>query len=140
MAAGTVALLSVSKIILHGDFNLFNYDSDIALLKLTEPVQLTNRVQLICLPSHQFQLSDANLKNGNLGWVAGWGSNANNSVSDELTEINIPVVLNRKCHLETTDFTGDNRTSITLTTNVFCAGHDRNTSIQGMPIKKLYIV
>ncbi|CAG0899211.1 unnamed protein product, partial [Darwinula stevensoni] len=44
----------VSTVILHSGFNRYNFDSDIALLKLSHPVELTERVQLICLPTHQF--------------------------------------------------------------------------------------
>ena len=55
---------------LHRGFNKYNYDSDIALLRLTEPVQFTERVQLICLPTNQFlHLSEANLENGMNGTV-----------------------------------------------------------------------
>ena len=64
-----VAIFSqVSHIILHKDFNIDNYDSDIALLKLTEPALLTARVQLVCLPT-RFDISEENLESGMQGWV-----------------------------------------------------------------------
>ena len=47
---------------------MHNYDSDIALLKLSEPSKLTSRVQLACLPE-RFDLSEVNLQEGKTGWV-----------------------------------------------------------------------
>ena len=62
------ASLQVSQIMLHKDFNYQNYDSDIALLKLTRSAVLTERVQLICLPK-RFDISEASLDSGVSGWV-----------------------------------------------------------------------
>ncbi|CAG0892797.1 unnamed protein product [Darwinula stevensoni] len=124
-----VQIIEVSRIIQYETYTHLNYDSDIALLKLSKPVKLTSRVQLICLPSPEFPiLSEENLKNGNLGWVAAWGHDSSNNLSDELMEIEIPVVSNDICHLETTHFADDPNASKSLTGNTFCAGHDRNTS------------
>ncbi|CAG0899505.1 unnamed protein product, partial [Darwinula stevensoni] len=66
---GLVQKREVSTVILHEGFNRYNYDSDIALLQLTEPVEFTNRVELICLPKHELRsLSEANLEDGVRGW------------------------------------------------------------------------
>ncbi|CAG0881159.1 unnamed protein product [Darwinula stevensoni] len=118
----------VSRVILHSGFNRYNYDSDIALLKLSHPVELTERVQLICLPTYQFlHFSEANLDNGNRGWVASWGANGSDILSDVLTEIEIPVLSNANCHRETIKRMGKGATQ-RLNSQSFCAGHDEEAS------------
>ncbi|CAG0884646.1 unnamed protein product, partial [Darwinula stevensoni] len=122
---------NVSTIIFHKGYNLYNFDSDIALLRLTEPVQFTERVQLICLPTNQFiHLSEANLENGTRGTVASWGENVLDELSGVLTEIEIPVLSNAICHRDTIHLTGRPDSSQTLSWNSFCAGHHKNTSFQ----------
>ncbi|CAG0893330.1 unnamed protein product [Darwinula stevensoni] len=124
-----VQIRQVSHIFHHKDYSIQNYDSDIALLKLTKPSVLTERVQLICLPT-KFDVSDENLQDGMQGWVAGWGYNGSNLLTAVLTEVQLPVISNRLCRRDTTHFTGDFSATRTLTSNMFCAGHSRNTSIE----------
>ncbi|CAG0905421.1 unnamed protein product, partial [Darwinula stevensoni] len=119
----------VSSIILHEHSNVWNYDSDIALIRLTKPAILTDRVQIVCLPTG-FDLSQQNLENGKQGWVAGWGHDASDILSEELTEVEIPVLSNRKCRNDTIHFTGDPSTTRTLTLNNFCAGYGLETSFE----------
>nr|XP_046255324.1 suppressor of tumorigenicity 14 protein homolog isoform X2 [Scatophagus argus] len=59
----------VKRIISHPDYNQMTYDYDIALLELSEPLQFTNTIQPICLPSssHVFPA-------GMSCWVTGWGA------------------------------------------------------------------
>ncbi|CAG0904335.1 unnamed protein product, partial [Darwinula stevensoni] len=119
----------VSTIILHEDFNIRNYDSTIALVRLTEPAILTDRVQIVCLPTG-FDLSQQNLENGKQGWVAGWGYDESDILSEELTEVEIPVLSNHKCILDTIHFIGDPSPARTLTSNMFCAGYVLETSFE----------
>ncbi|CAG0879116.1 unnamed protein product [Darwinula stevensoni] len=120
----------VSRIILHRDFNVYNnYDSDIALLKLTRPAVLTARVQLVCLPN-RFDLSEANLDSGVPGWVAGWGHDGSDELAAVLTEVQLPVISNRKCVRDTLNFTGDPGVTRTLTSNMFCAGFSADTPLE----------
>ncbi|CAG0887511.1 unnamed protein product [Darwinula stevensoni] len=128
---GFVQKREVSTIVLHRGYNLFNFDSDIALLRLAEPVQFTERVQLICLPTKQFlHLSEANLGSGTRGTVASWGENISDELSSELMEIEIPVLSNAVCHRDTTHLTGSPDSTRTLSWNSFCAGNNINTSSQ----------
>ena len=60
--------MQISRIIVHEGYNVFSYDSDIALLQLTEPAILTRRVQLICLPTRHDIIDEA-IKEGKHGWV-----------------------------------------------------------------------
>ncbi|CAG0887150.1 unnamed protein product [Darwinula stevensoni] len=116
-----VQIRPVSHIILHKDFNVYNnYDSDIDLLKLTRPAVLTAPFQLVCLPS-RFDFSEANLDSGVPGWVAGWGYDGSDEHAAVLTEVQLPVVSNRKCVLDTLNFTRDPDVTRTLTSNMFCA-------------------
>ncbi|CAG0905416.1 unnamed protein product, partial [Darwinula stevensoni] len=122
----------VSHIILHKDFNVHNdYDSDIALLKLAKPAVLTARVQLVCLPI-RFGLSEVNLDSGGNGWVAGWGYDSLDNVTAVLTEIQLPVISNPKCVMDTVHFTGDPSITRTITINMFCAGFSVDTPLEGM--------
>ncbi|CAG0902505.1 unnamed protein product, partial [Darwinula stevensoni] len=116
----------VSVIVSSKDFNIYNFDSDIALLKLNEPVLLTDRVQLICIPKN-LHITENNLKDGNIGSVAAWGLNSLDVLSEEVTQIQIPVVKNDICRRDYIHVTGDSDTIRTLTVNQFCAG--RNTTI-----------
>ncbi|CAG0907072.1 unnamed protein product, partial [Darwinula stevensoni] len=94
------------------------------------PSVLTERVQLICLPT-KFEISDENLQDGVQGWVAGWGYDGSDLLTAVLTEVQLPVISNRLCRRDTTLFTRDSSTTRTLTSNMFCAGHSRSTSPQG---------
>ncbi|XP_072316578.1 suppressor of tumorigenicity 14 protein homolog [Eucyclogobius newberryi] len=60
---------SIRRIITHQDYNQMNFDYDIALLELSEPLEFTNSIQPICLPSssHVFPA-------GMSCWVTGWGA------------------------------------------------------------------
>ncbi|KAJ0000287.1 hypothetical protein NQD34_012129 [Periophthalmus magnuspinnatus] len=42
---------SIRRIITHPDYNQMTFDYDIALLELSEPLEFTNSIQPICLPS-----------------------------------------------------------------------------------------
>ncbi|XP_034467616.1 suppressor of tumorigenicity 14 protein homolog [Hippoglossus hippoglossus] len=59
----------LKRIISHPDYNQMTFDYDVALLELSEPLQFTNTLQPICLPSssHIFPA-------GMACWVTGWGA------------------------------------------------------------------
>ncbi|CAG0884489.1 unnamed protein product [Darwinula stevensoni] len=133
---GMKAKEHVSSIILHEEFNFYNYDSPIALVRLTEPAVLTDRVQIVCLPTG-FDLLQEYLENGTQGWVAGWGHDESDILSEELTEMEIPVLSNRKCFRDIIHFTGDPSKAITLTWKMFCAGFDKETSFEELSQRRL---
>ncbi|XP_074053862.1 putative serine protease 42 isoform X2 [Macrotis lagotis] len=59
----------VKDIIIHPSYtDLFIIKNDLALIQLQSPVNLSRKIQPICLPSNKF-----NLKNGTRCWVTGWG-------------------------------------------------------------------
>lgn len=63
-----VQVRSAQEIHVHDDYDPARYDSDIAMILLDRPVELTSRVQPVCLPSER--TSQVNLVDGHLGVVS----------------------------------------------------------------------
>uniref|UniRef100_A0A671TSG2 ST14 transmembrane serine protease matriptase n=1 Tax=Sparus aurata TaxID=8175 RepID=A0A671TSG2_SPAAU len=59
----------LKRIISHPDYSQMTFDYDIALLELSEPLEFTNTIQPICLPSHSHIFPA-----GMSCWVTGWGA------------------------------------------------------------------
>lgn len=55
------------------------FDYDIALLELSEPLEFTNTIQPICLPSHSHIFPA-----GMSCWVTGWGALREGGIMQEL--------------------------------------------------------
>ncbi|MBN3276696.1 MASP1 protease, partial [Polyodon spathula] len=120
--------LTAEKIILHEDFDPWNYNNDIALVKLKENVSMNPWVMPVCLPPIGQESDDP--EPHTLGLVAGWGiSNPNVSmdkavssdlgmVSDILQYIKLPVVLHSECKTSFESRSGN----YNITDNMFCAG------------------
>ncbi|MGH0126663.1 UNVERIFIED_CONTAM: hypothetical protein FKN15_021185 [Acipenser sinensis] len=120
--------LTVEKIILHEDFDPWNYNNDIALVKLKEKVSMNPWVMPVCLPPVGQDSADP--EPHTLGLVAGWGiSNPNVSmdnavssdlgmVSDVLQYVKLPVVLHSECKTSYELRSGN----YNITDNMFCAG------------------
>ncbi|CAG0887967.1 unnamed protein product [Darwinula stevensoni] len=119
----------IYRIITHEDFSMLNFDSDIALLKLTEPATLSRRVQLLCFPASP-DVFERNPSNRLQGWVASWGADSSNTLPNVLMKVELPLITNSQCRRDTAHFTGDPTVANSLTSNVFCAGHDRDTPLQ----------
>lgn len=60
---------TVTQIINHPNFNPATLDNDIALVRLSSPVNFTTHVLPICLAA-----SDSTFYNGTDAWVTGWGN------------------------------------------------------------------
>ncbi|XP_008318850.1 serine protease 27-like [Cynoglossus semilaevis] len=85
---------SVSEIQCHESYNLLTNEHDICLVKLDSPVDFTNYIRPICLPT-----SNSTFYTGTSTWVTGWGNTDPDaySLSDVLQEVNLPVVGNNEC-------------------------------------------
>uniref|UniRef100_A0A1V1FNF5 Putative serine protease 63 isoform A n=1 Tax=Reticulitermes speratus TaxID=60591 RepID=A0A1V1FNF5_9NEOP len=94
-----------------------NYGSDLAVLVLASPVEFSPAVQPVCI-DWDLRAIDNDLREGNLGTVAGWGLNENDTFSDTLHTVQLPVVSDEKCIKEQPRAF---RKYVTYTT--FCAGY-----------------
>ncbi|XP_034001437.1 chymotrypsin-like elastase family member 2A [Trematomus bernacchii] len=106
---------AIDKIIVHPLFNMldhyywYNYN-DIALLKLSSPVNFTDYIQPVCLASE-----NSTFYTGVSSWVVGFGANSSGgSNADTLQEVRVSVVGNNEC---TCDHPYYN-----VTDNMICAG------------------
>ncbi|XP_051520829.1 mannan-binding lectin serine protease 1 isoform X1 [Myxocyprinus asiaticus] len=120
---------SVEKVILHPQFDPQNYNNDIALVKLSQAVVLSELVRPVCLPRPGKEGHE--LKPNTLGVVAGWGINTANTssstsgltsdsgaVSDLLQYVKLPVVPQDECKASY----ASRSINYNITSNMFCAG------------------
>ncbi|CAL8345446.1 unnamed protein product [Merluccius merluccius] len=84
--------LKVNRIISHPKFNPKTFNNDIALVELTSPVVLSDRVTPVCLPS------DVDPPTGSPCLVAGWGSLFEDGPSaDVVMEAKVPLLPQSTC-------------------------------------------
>ncbi|CAL8312552.1 unnamed protein product [Gadus morhua 'NCC'] len=85
-------ILKVNRIISHPKFNPKTFNNDIALVELTSPVVLSDRVTPVCLPS------DVDPPTGSPCLVAGWGSLFEDGPSaDVVMEAKVPLLPQSTC-------------------------------------------
>ena len=107
---------TVEKIMMHQNYSRRTIDNDIALLKLSKPVQLNEGgiIQPACLPANDIELD------GQIATVAGWGATGQGaSQSQVLRKVDVPIINNYDCNNKTT-YTGK------ITDNMLCAGDLEN--------------
>uniref|UniRef100_A0A3Q2SPP9 Peptidase S1 domain-containing protein n=1 Tax=Fundulus heteroclitus TaxID=8078 RepID=A0A3Q2SPP9_FUNHE len=83
----------VDQIISHPDY--YNYNNDIALVKLSEPVSFTSYISPVCLAA-----SDSTISTGVNTWITGWGDTENGDPlpsPKNLMEAEVEVVENSQC-------------------------------------------
>ncbi|XP_024281177.1 transmembrane protease serine 9 [Oncorhynchus tshawytscha] len=103
---------TVAQIVLHPVYDSDTNDNDIALLRLTSPVNFTNYIRPVCLAA-----SDSFYHNGTDSWVTGWGKINEGKFlpsPQALQEVEVPVLGNRQCNCL-------NRVG-SVTDNMLCAG------------------
>jgi len=84
-------MLNVSKIVMHKDYDTVSQFNDIALLRLTNPIQFTKDILPICLPPSDLEDPDGL-------FVAGWGRvDEGGRTSDKLHQISLPQYSSAKC-------------------------------------------
>ncbi|OXA43669.1 mite allergen Der p 3 [Folsomia candida] len=102
----------VSKIIQHPKYSRRTIDSDIALLRLSSPVELSASGPFVpaCVPKNNEQTYE-----GQNATVAGWGAvKQGGSVSKVLKRVDVPILSNQACNM--TKYAGK------ITDNMLCAG------------------
>uniref|UniRef100_A0A8C9EJM7 Chymotrypsin C n=1 Tax=Pavo cristatus TaxID=9049 RepID=A0A8C9EJM7_PAVCR len=103
----------VEKIIVHEKWNSFLVINDIALIKLSEPVQESDTIQAACLPP-----SGLELENGYPCEITGWGRLwTNGPLAEVLQQALLPVVDYATC--SQSDWWGG-----LVRTSMVCAGGD----------------
>ncbi|GLV43632.1 Transferrin 3 [Carabus blaptoides fortunei] len=100
-----------------------NYGSDLAVLVLSDPVKLSSEIHPACI---DWNLRDTiyHFKNNSIGLAVGMGITENDTFSETLKGVYLPVVSNEKC---VEDQEQDFKKYITYT--VFCAGWKNGTAV-----------
>ncbi|KAL2311380.1 hypothetical protein Nmel_003081 [Mimus melanotis] len=109
----------VRRIFIHPDFNPkdeHNFNGDIALLELKNPVTLGPTLLPICLPD---PTNISFYTHGHMGYVSGFGVDKNR-ISSDLKYVSLPAVAQEKCQ----SWLDRNKRGIPMvfSENMFCAG------------------
>ncbi|XP_060722500.1 serine protease 56 [Tachysurus vachellii] len=103
-------VMKVNRIITHPKFNPNTFNNDIALVELSSPVVLSERVMPVCLPS------DPEPPPGAPCLVAGWGSlYEDGPAADVVMEAIVPLLSQNTCKIALG--------KQLLTSTMFCAGY-----------------
>uniref|UniRef100_A0A3B3XGI5 Complement component 1, r subcomponent n=1 Tax=Poecilia mexicana TaxID=48701 RepID=A0A3B3XGI5_9TELE len=125
--------LNATAVHVHPQYNNpngLNYDHDIALIKLKDPVTFEAAIMPLCLPSE-----DDRYDSGMIGLVSGFGitdkGNQQRFLTNKLKYVHIPVVEQERCS-NSLKLIPRSQKPI-LTDNMFCAGtpEGRKDSCQG---------
>ncbi|CAN9498307.1 unnamed protein product [Ophioblennius macclurei] len=124
---GTEKIVAIDEIIVHPKYNWkVNLNRDIALLHMRRPVQFSNEIHPICLPSKA--VAKMMMTEGFKGRVTGWG---NLKETWNPAARNLPTVL-QQVHLPIVDQDICKRsTQVKITDNMFCAGYQPEESKRG---------
>ncbi|XP_028910268.1 complement C1s subcomponent isoform X1 [Ornithorhynchus anatinus] len=101
-----------------------DYDNDIALVRLKNPVEMGPNVAPVCLPGPDFHLSD-----GTLGYVSGWGKKEDRDHVFKLRKAKLPVVPMDRCRRVKSKKA--DTTAFRFTENMICAGERGADSCDG---------
>nr|XP_057917980.1 chymotrypsin-like protease CTRL-1 [Doryrhamphus excisus] len=112
---------NLSQIIQHPDYASLTRENDVALMKLSTPVNYTNYIQPICIASNSSQI-----RNGTMCWATGWGQLTNLSGTPKtLQGIEVPIIENNQC---SSYFPSG---AHTFNNNIICAGLRDNGACMG---------
>merc|ERR1712181_196149 len=102
-------VLRIEEIVIHPSYSSSSNSFDIALLKISESVDL-DAWSPACLPTSGADFTGQN------GWVYGWGVTSENgaSLADKLLEVEVPIVSDSVCVSA--------MSGISITSDMLCAG------------------
>lgn len=89
LSVGRNQLVEIEKVVIHPNRSVV----DIGLIKLKQKVPVNERVMPICLPSKDY------VAPGRMGYVSGWGRNANFRFTERLKYVMLPVADQDSCVL-----------------------------------------
>ncbi|CAL1611392.1 unnamed protein product [Knipowitschia caucasica] len=101
---------SIHRIVPHPEYNMMTFDYDVALLELSEPLEFTNSIRPICLPSssHVFPA-------GMSCWVTGWGALREGARAAQLLQkVSVKIINDTVCNTVTEG---------QVTSRMMCSGH-----------------
>ncbi|CAM5121574.1 unnamed protein product [Natator depressus] len=104
---------AVEKIIYHPRYDDRSHDYDIALMKLTAPLNFSDTVRAVCLPLYR-----QDFPHGTHCWISGWGYTRPEHVhiAEMLKEAIVPLISTKKCN-SSCMYSGE------LTPRMLCAGY-----------------
>jgi len=83
---------SVSKVIMHPSYSPNTLQNDIALMKLSTPIDYNDQILPVCIPDNTFDFADTD------SWATGWGTLfSGGSVSRYLMEVKMPFLTDARC-------------------------------------------
>ncbi|XP_046474651.1 trypsin-1 isoform X1 [Neodiprion pinetum] len=130
LSQGKIKEYGVERIIKHSGYSPFNYNNDIALLKLDGPIKFDDSMRPVCLPELHKTFS------GEKGIVTGWGATSESGpISNKLQELMVPILSNVECK-------ASKYPSQRITDNMLCAGYPEGgkDSCQGDSGGPLHVV
>ncbi|KAF5298249.1 hypothetical protein FQR65_LT09760 [Abscondita terminalis] len=107
----------IESFVFHNNYddNSINRYNDIALIRLSKSVQMTEFVRPICLPS-----ASDRAPVGSQLWVSGWGRTEYSKNSPIKLKVKVPIVASNQC---ANTF---RRAGVTVSSKQLCAGGERN--------------
>merc|ERR1719203_1581573 len=110
-------VLTIAEIVLHPSYTFAGNSHDIALLKISETVNLNDWAPA-CLPTSGADFTGQN------GWVYGWGATSEGgSLADKLLELEVPIVSDSVC--------ASALSGVTITSDMLCAGGENGKDACG---------
>lgn len=104
-----------------------DFDNDIALLRLKEPVKMGPTISTICLPGAPPEYDPPERT---LGYISGWGRTADRRKTVFLMKARIPVVNMEQCRKVKPESSLDS-SAYRFTDNMICAGDGQSDSCSG---------
>ena len=113
-----IQVMTISQIVVHEGWDENDGKNDIALIKTSRPIIFNERVNSICIPDTDLNVTDNVM-------VAGWGMTSDRSLlagflPNRLKKLSIPIVDMEKCRQIY------NFQSYQITDRMICAGSFRN--------------
>lgn len=91
----TSVSVTAEKVIVHPKYSDQTVVNDIALIKLSEKVELSDAINTVCVADKSL-----NIPYGDLAWATGWGRFDQNldEISEVLMQVELPLLNKKKCN------------------------------------------